>query len=358
MAKSLLNSLLNKLAFHFKYRCGFWPRYKFGVISIFPLIFYTIYDEAVWELLYLLRRMPLYCLITPCWTLTVNDQRDIAKRLGEWNRDNPRHRIIHLVPTEDEASVLRGLGLPYRICSHNALIDENIFQINFTLPKLYRAIYDARLTFFKRHQLASLVDRLALITYECSANEDKSYNNSIFRLLPKARWLNGPFSEKNEHFTPEQVAFHLNQAKVGLILSEFEGANYASIQYLLCGLPVVTTYNRGGRDAFFDPDYVVWSEDSPESVSSSVDNLIARNLDPQFIRHRTLDIMNRHRKALLLLIDDILKQELGSRFAPPSWAQYFSNKLLKHYSRPALHLLIMRYTFVQIVWRVRLKILG
>ena len=51
----------------------------------------------------------------------------------------------------------------------------------------------------------------------------------------------------------EEVNNFLNQCKVGIILSEVEGANYASIQYLLAGLPVVSTKSKGGRDVFFDP---------------------------------------------------------------------------------------------------------
>ena len=34
----------------------------------------------------------------------------------------------------------------------------------------------------------------------------------------------------------------------------YEGANYSSSEYLLCGLPVVSTESSGGRDYWFD-DY-------------------------------------------------------------------------------------------------------
>ena len=349
MTKLLLYKLFKKFIFTLKYKFIFQPKYKFGLISVYPLVFFTAYDESVWKLLHFLRRLPLYCLISPYWTLTAHDQRNIAKRLGQWSKDYPLHRIIHLVPTDDEANVLRELGLPFEICSHSAFIDENIFHIYLNELKQYRAIYDARLTFFKRHQLAALVDNLALITYECSANHDDVYNVNTFRMLLNAAWLNGPFSEHNSSFTPEQVALHLNQARVGLILSDLEGANYASIQYLLCGLPVVTTMNRGGRDAFFNPDYVIWSEDSPEAVNLSVQKLIDRNLDPHFIRERTLAIVNQHRHRFIVLITNIFAREIGPKFVVPSWDKFFCNKLLKYYSEPFVYFLVCRYSGLKLI---------
>ena len=38
---------------------------------------------------------------------------------------------------------------------------------------------------------------------------------------------------------------------VGGVFSEEEGACWASSEYLLCGLPVVSTHSRGGRDVWY-----------------------------------------------------------------------------------------------------------
>jgi hypothetical protein len=191
-------------------------------------------------------------IITARWTLTVADQQDIAASLKEWNRINPRHEIIHLVPNAEEGLVLEKLGLPFAECSNSCFIDENIFRVIPEESKIYRAVYDARLTFFKRHELASRVEGLALITYECDANADSLYDMKTRDAMKAidATWLNGPFSRDQRMLDAKEIAVHLNRSQVGLMLSEIEGINYASIQYLLCGLPVVTTRNRGGRDAF------------------------------------------------------------------------------------------------------------
>jgi glycosyltransferase involved in cell wall biosynthesis len=81
---------------------------------------------------------------------------------------------------------------------------------------------------------------------------------------------------------------------------------FASIEYLLCGLPVVTTRSIGGRDVFFDPAYVEWVEDDPEAVAQGVRNLIARAPEPEFIRARTLARMEEHRQRLRTFLKEVI----------------------------------------------------
>jgi glycosyltransferase involved in cell wall biosynthesis len=52
--------------------------------------------------------------------------------------------------------------------------------------------------------------------------------------------------------TREKVCSVISSSHVGLILSEVEGQCHAAVEYLLCGLPVVSTPSFGGRDEFFD----------------------------------------------------------------------------------------------------------
>ncbi len=321
-----------RLKFQASHRLGLRKRFEFGVIALKPLVIFTHYDDSLWDLLKQFRQVELHCLITCWWTLTVEDQQEIAQRLGHWQRANPRHRIIHLVPTEEEAGVLRRLGLPFVVCSQNCLVDENVFKVLPGTAKPYRAIYDGRLSFFKRHELASRVEGLALITYQCALNEDKGYNRRTRELLAGSRWLNGPFSETPRPFESAEVAAHLNTARVGLILSEIEGANYASIQYLLCGLPVVTTRNRGGRDAFFDDACVIWADDTPEAVARAVSELIARNLDPETVRAATLRKVQAHRAVFLQTVRDIMIARGRPAGELPEWGDFFTNKLLRRHN--------------------------
>jgi len=102
---------------------------------------------------------------------------------------------------------------------------------------------------------------------------------------------------------------------------------YASMEYLLCGLPVVTTRNTGGRDVFFDPKYVCWVDDDAASVSEGVAELIRRKLDPEIIRRDTIEKMQPHRERFIRLIQSIYDHERAGRDFRSEWDNVFVNKM-------------------------------
>jgi glycosyltransferase involved in cell wall biosynthesis len=315
---------LSSIRFHLTNLFGLRPRFDYGVISVRPLIIYTHYDPSIWELLYKLRSYELHYLVVSRWTLQIDDQKEIAARLYAWSQKHPHHHLYHTAADPHELAVLNRLNIPSYLCGQNCLIDESIFHILPQTPKRFRAIYDARLTSFKRHELAANIRDLALITYETPLNRDSQYNDRTKNLLSHATWLNGPFAKINRSLSAQEVAQYLNQSSVGLILSKLEGANFASIQYLLCGLPVVTTRNIGGRDEFFSPEHVIWADDNPQSVSDAVEELIRRNLDPQTIRQTALQRVHNHRDRFKSLIADIVAPRPA-----PAWETYYFHKLVK-----------------------------
>ena len=82
------------------------------------------------------------------------------------------------------------------------------------------------------------------------------------------------------------------------MLSKAEGACYASAEYLLCGLPLVTTKSIGGRDVFYDDAYTLVVDDTPEAVREGVRQMIERDISPEFIRRETLKKLSPHRVLL------------------------------------------------------------
>jgi glycosyltransferase involved in cell wall biosynthesis len=73
---------------------------------------------------------------------------------------------------------------------------------------------------------------------------------------------------------------------VGGIFSEKEGACYSSSEYLLCGLPVVSTRSEGGRDEWYNK----WNSIICDPIESAVSEAVSRakyNLKKGiFNRHR------------------------------------------------------------------------
>jgi glycosyltransferase involved in cell wall biosynthesis len=80
---------------------------------------------------------------------------------------------------------------------------------------------------------------------------------------------------------------------------------YASIEYLLCGLPVVSTRNTGGRDQYFDDLYCRTVEADPEAIAAAVEELAAQNFDPHLIRARTMAKIEAGREKFIAFIDAI-----------------------------------------------------
>jgi glycosyltransferase involved in cell wall biosynthesis len=249
----------------------------------------------------------------------------LSRRVRRKQRLYPLHRYIFLTNTPAEAEYFKRFGLEAVCCNHNAFVSEYLY---YPVPeeKRYAAIYDAALAPFKRHELASMVDNLAMISY---IKADSSGYNAlqVARDLKNATWLNDPLQSPNYWLDSSQVNRYLSQAKVGLCLSAEEGAMYASAQYLLAGLPVVTTRNAGGRDLFFDSEYVRWVDDDPDAVASAVDELCSLNIDPQMIRQRTLKCFAEHRTVLLDLVNEIVASRRPGEKWAESWPVELPNKL-------------------------------
>jgi glycosyltransferase involved in cell wall biosynthesis len=55
-----------------------------------------------------------------------------------------------------------------------------------------------------------------------------------------------------EKLTHEEVNKFINKSRVGLLITPIEGASWASMEYLMCGLPVISCKSKGGRDVFYN----------------------------------------------------------------------------------------------------------
>jgi glycosyltransferase involved in cell wall biosynthesis len=240
---------------------------------------------------------PLTVLYLFYWTLEPASIIAISARVKQNLKRHPGHRVVMLCNELHTVEPFRAQGVEAIFCNHNCLANENLFTVEAAPEKRYDAIYNAAMAPYKRHLLAAKIESLALITYRYGGTHEKDYEEQIRPALAHATWLVDA-SKDSEKASQAEVAHYANQARVGLCLSALEGAMYASIEYLLCGLPVVTTRSRGGRDVFFESDYVETVEDNPEAVKQGVADLIARAPGAAVIRSRTLAKMEEHRQRL------------------------------------------------------------
>ncbi|MDD3119663.1 MAG: hypothetical protein PHQ27_10825 [Victivallales bacterium] len=229
----------------------------------------------------------------------------------------PGWTFTFLVNSAREEELLRAAGMTAVLCHQNAFLDERKYRVIPGVGKRFDAIYIARITPFKRHELASGVGSLRLIGdyYE----REGDHVRRIMALLPWASYRRRCFSRL--------IYREINAARVGLCLSAEEGAMFVSAEYLLCGDPVVSTRNLGGRGTLFPEEFVVWVTDTPAAVAAGVAELIARRCEPAAVRAAVLAKMMPFREVFVALIQDIYDRDGVERDFRREWPEVFTHKL-------------------------------
>ena len=103
----------------------------------------------------------------------------------------------------------------------------------------------------------------------------------------------------------------LNSSICGGIFSLKEGACFASSEYLLCGLPVISTQSVGGRDVFYNENNSVICENNSDSVDEAFHEILS-NLslfDKNVIRENKLNQMDFFRNELTSFVKDKIEDQ-------------------------------------------------
>ena len=243
-----------------------------------------------------LRDIPLTILYLFFWNVETTDIARIVDHVRARQSEFPRHRLAFLCNDQPLVAAFQAAGLTALFCNHNAFCNEQILHPDPLVQKKFDAVYNASMATYKRHALAANIPSLALITYRNPALHDPAYEATVRASLPHAFWAND--ERAGASLSRPEVVHLLNQSHVGLCLSDIEGAMFSSMEYLLCGLPIVSTPSKGGRDAFWDNRFVIVCEPNPAGVARAVEELKQRHLDPQLIRQATLERIEAHRRRL------------------------------------------------------------
>lgn len=214
---------------------------------------------------------------------------------------------------------MANVGISAEFLNKNFTVSDRIFRPLENATAEFDAIYVARFMPVKRHELAALVPRVGFVAYvqpTGGAEPKERFRDLCDAALarnPSHALLNDMADGLPVNMSHTEVNAAINRAAVGLILSEVEGSSYASMEYLLAGVPVVSTPSTGGRDVFFDPDFCIVCEPDTESVRDAVAAARARNIPPDVIRARTLARIMPERGRFLGLVDDLIEELGGAR---------------------------------------------
>ena len=239
----------------------------------------------------------------PSWNISLKSIPKLVKTHFIFKQKG--NEFIICCNSKSEYNLCKIFGLNAKLFNQNMHECEHEFK-PVDASKIYDAFYAAQARKFKRMHLACLVKKLYILTYGCkNYTNDDGNDLSIFEPKIAHADLNKSFIHGRDKISKLICSSHC-----GLALSKKEGAMWASVQYLLCGIPLVTTPSRGGRDYFYDDDYVILVKDNSRSVLDGVNLAKKRNYDPIKIRNKILQKMVKHRYEYLdFIIDNFLNKE-------------------------------------------------
>lgn len=235
----------------------------------------------------------------------------VADELAELARQLPESRFVVLTNSEFESYLLSTVRVPSMMSSQLVFLNDRTFR-PMDVEQRFDAIYNARLLPMKRHELARDVPNLALL-YDLGPAEEPAEYDRIRALLPRAAFLNHEAGAGvYRQFKIEECARHLNTARVGLALSAVEGPMQASLEYLLCGLPVVSTRSVGGRDRYFMPPFCRIVADDPAAVADAVATLAGARIPKAAVRGHIMHLLNFERHNFLIAVNRLVKETFGT----------------------------------------------
>jgi hypothetical protein len=219
---------------------------------------------------------------------------------------NSDYNIVILANSREEENMFKKKQIPNVLfCNHNAFINENKFYIiNKNTIRQYDMVIDSAFHEYKNVKMARGIKNILHIGYFKKDEINEKYIPD-FGVLPN-------FNNKNyKRLNKKEINDYYNQSLVGGIFSECEGACFASSQYLLAGLPVISINSVGGRDIWYNKDNSIicenLTEDSIyEALEIAKQKLQTGEFNREKIRNIHLKQMDEHRNTIINYIQDFL----------------------------------------------------
>lgn len=168
-------------------------------------------------------------------------------------------KILWCACDEVSATRLKKIGITAGLHQHNLLCREDLFFPEDQTP-IWDAIYTGALEDYKRPWLARKIKSLRILA--------RNYQVVSPRKLEEYG-LN--HAEINRTWVSrDKVREEILKSHCGLALSPIEGAMNAATEYLLCGVPIVTTPSLGGRDIWYTAQNHRMCQGTPEDVAAKV----------------------------------------------------------------------------------------
>ena len=223
------------------------------------------------------------------------------------NMNNEYNIIILANSLEEKVFFQKKIKSDVLFCNHNAFLNENKYKIYNSIQKKYDLVIDSAFHKYKNVNIAKKIQNTLHIGY-FKNNKIHEGDKVVPNFGTLANFINVDYKRLDKH----SINNYYNQSLIGGIFSEREGACFASSQYLLCGLPVISIKNVGGRDIWYNYYNSIICENNEDSVYEAVElaklKIVSGEFNREKIRELHLKQMNEHRN---ILIDYINKRFLN-----------------------------------------------
>jgi hypothetical protein len=205
-------------------------------------------------------------------TRTVDRER-LAREASALRGRFPDVSMTLLVNDVAELTHAWQLGIDTELVNGGCFVDEYLYTIDPTCRKRFDAVCDLRAASPERHRLAESIA-------------------SVVLLAPA-------------HTDDSEVAGIINTANCALCLSQSGEPAEAIVEYLLCGVPIVTTHGLSARDWWLTDDIAIHADDTQNDVAAAVARMSAYAVPPVHVRQTALQRIRRERAIFFGLLDQV-----------------------------------------------------
>jgi glycosyltransferase involved in cell wall biosynthesis len=199
-----------------------------------------------------------YLVVFTLWSATTKNL--LKNRLYQTLLSRKKYKVMWATVDAISSKKMQILGLNSYPLQANMFCREDIFKPDTSLKKIYDAIYICALEKYKRPWLSKGIDKLRIAT--------RSYKKDTKKITKKFEISHATIN--TTWISRDELAKEINKSKCGLALSKKEGSMYAATEYLLCGIPIVSTPSTGGRDLWYTKKNHILCGDNAISVKNSV----------------------------------------------------------------------------------------
>jgi len=249
-----------------------------------------------------------FLVLIPTFVEEADTRRQLEFVLKLTRGKIPASRFVCLANDPKDVDLFRRLGMVHSfLCNQNCWLDYNLFTLYPETKKKYDMVINTRPERnVKRPYLAASVHNLAVI---------KGALVRPFDYFPLES-LQPSYINSEGRLGIDDVVQIINESWCGGIFSAKEGACYSSSEFLLCGLPVVSTESGGGRNYWYNEDNAIIVEPTEEAVLQAVtkckEGMLSGRYAPTKIRKRHIAESNRQRKLCAEFLQSILPKRLAS----------------------------------------------